>query len=79
MSRLKSKNLWLTDIVTEGFECHQTSREGLRDFLAVAPEELNEQEKGSLESRARKYAEMSVAFSELVQDPNAGKGPEHFY
>ncbi|MDD5193931.1 MAG: hypothetical protein PHF67_05100 [Candidatus Nanoarchaeia archaeon] len=70
--------LWLSDLITGKLDCHQTPREGLRDFCRVMPEELNTAEQRSLETRARFYAEMCVAFAELVLDPNAGKGPEHF-
>lgn len=71
-------NLWLSDLVTGELDCYQTSREGLREFQSIMPDELDSRGKESLEARAKLYAEMCVEFSRLLQNPNAGKGPEHF-
>jgi hypothetical protein len=71
-------NLWLSDLVTGELECYQTSREELREFHRVMPDGLGNKERIALEGRAKLYAQMCVEFARLSQDPNAGKGPEHF-
>jgi len=71
-------SLLLSELLTRKVNECDVSLEDLRSYKQVSPEELTPKEKNAVDAQAKLYAKMCQVFSELVQDPNAGKGPEHF-
>ena len=70
--------LYLSDLFTGQLSEHYIPKERLRDFEVLIPDDLNDEETRALDQRAGAFAEMCIVFAKLVNDPNAGKGPEHF-
>jgi hypothetical protein len=71
--------LYLTDLLTNRFWEVYIPEEDLKKFEILYLEDLDRAQTKALEKRVMQFAEISKIFSELVKDPNAGKGPEHFY